>query len=244
MGIFNIQTSLACHGGCAVCYVAAPLKKENVELDYDKAYDFFEKIRPSTILFEGGEVPIQKNAMLFVERVKNFLGPKSLHLLTNGCYSVQRARDLAGMFDDFTVSYMGFSKNVYYHETGLDVDKTKTFCKEVHSAKGKIAFRYICTPITMIEAYDFVQFASSFSDSYAIFADCDINLYAKEPEDIPYWSLVIKRCRVMFKEQLLLSRDVMKDNNFTVKLEPRTADLLGINKQFVDKFKLDHVVFY
>ncbi|WP_285905920.1 hypothetical protein [Pseudodesulfovibrio pelocollis] len=244
LNLLNIQTSLSCHGKCAVCYVSAPLKKENIELDYEKAYNFLEKLNPNVLYYEGGEVPIQKKALEFVAQVKKGIAPQKLHLLTNGCYNTNTAKTLSDMFTDFTVSYMGISKNTYYHETMLDVDVTKNFSVEVHRRTGKIGFRYICTPLTMIEAGDFLDFAAGFKDSHVIYADCDINSYAKEPRAIPYWSQVIRRCQLRFKESLLTNREKLLQFNFKVKFEPRTAGLLGVSKELVDKFKIPNVDFY
>ena len=96
----------------------------------------------------------------------------------------------------------------------------------------------------MIEAGDFLNFVVGLKGSHAIYADCDINLYAKEPSDTPYWSQIIRRCQMRFKEALLSNRGNLLKSNFTIKFEPRTAGLLGVSKEFVDKFEIPNVVFY
>jgi len=245
LGPLNIQTSLMCHGKCAVCYVSAPLKKETVELDYDKALEFLRKLKPTVLFMEGGEVPLQKRALQFVANIKKEINPQVLHLLTNGCYKPEMATRLADLFNRFTVSYMGFSKNVYYHETMLDVDVTNAFTREIHRRVGDIGFRYICTPLSMIEAGDFLNFAVELTKSHVIYADCDINQYVKNPEATPmYWPQVIQRAQMRFKEALLLNRDKLKENNFVVKFEPRTAALLGITEEFVKRLKVPNIQFY
>lgn len=239
----HIQTSLQCHGKCAVCYVAAPLKHENIELHYDQAYAFLEKLAPRCIYIEGGEVPIQKNALAFVRKIKDNFSLDLLHLLTNGCYPAGMATQLADVFTAITISYMGFSKNLYYHETMLDVNTTNAFARIVHEKHGRSFFRYICTPLSIIETSLFLQYATRFQHSYITYADCDLDLYTKASPESLYWPQIIKRCRVQFREMLLRLKDRMIENQATCNLEPRTASLLDIDKQFTERFDLKNVRF-
>jgi hypothetical protein len=240
----HIQTSLKCHGGCAVCYVGAPQKKESIEVDYDNLFRFFQRLRPKAIYFEGGEVPIQPRALDFVAKIREELQPQYIHLLTNGCYEERMAERLVQLFNRMTISFMGVTKNVYFMETKMDVIKTKSFAEAVHASGCTLGFRYICTPLTTPEAHIFLEYFSKFSNSHVIYADCDLSLYIKSPEHPPYWHQVIIRAQQKFRQVLLENRDAIVANSLIVRFEPRTASLLNITQKLVDTFHLRNVLFY
>ena len=95
MKVLYIQASLKCHGKCAVCYVKAPHKKENIEVNYEDAYRVVKVLNPACVCLEGGEIPIIPKAMLFAEKLKSDFDQTKLRLITNGNYGKAKSQKIA-----------------------------------------------------------------------------------------------------------------------------------------------------
>lgn len=237
----HIQTSLLCHGKCAVCYVGAPTRKETIEIDYEAAFNFLSKTNMKQIFLEGGEVPIQKNAMIFAQKIREEINPELLHLLTNGCYNEKTAEKISSIFSNVTISYMAFDKSTYKAETGLDIETTKKFSQIINDCGLATGLRYIITPLSLKECGDFLKFAINFKKPHITIADCDIINYIHTNSYPDYWIQIIRRCVIDFREALLTSRNVIEKNDCTVVIEPRTAALLQIDQKLLDRFGLKRV---
>ena len=237
----HMQTSLQCHGSCAVCYVGAPLKGEKIEVNYDQALSFLSKLAPSELFLEGGEVPIQKNAMEFAEKIKDIIPLKRFHLLTNGCYPTKTAERIASIFESISVSFMAFSNLIYFIETGLDVKITKQFFEYLYNANKCMGARFIVTPLSICDIGNFVDYISNFKNIFVTFADSNLYDFVKNTPHIPYWSQVINRSEFVLKKSLVKNNIKNKNNKNTLWIEPRTARLFSINKHFVNEFSLCNI---
>lgn len=237
----HIQTSLQCHGKCAVCYVGAPTRKETVEVDYDAAFNFLSQTKIKQIFLEGGEVPIQNNAMAFAQKIREEINPELLHLLTNGCYNEKTTEKIISIFSNVTISYMGFDKSTYKAETGLDIEITKKFSRIINDRGIATGLRYIITPLSLKECGEFLKFAINFKKPHITIADCDITNYININSGFNYWNQIVRRSVIDFRESLLTSRNIIEENDCTVIIEPRTAALLQIDQKLLDRFGLKRV---
>lgn len=243
MNTLYFQCSLKCHGSCAVCYVGAPHKREDIEINYDDALIFAEKLSPKTISLEGGEVPILPKAIEFAEKIKTHIPNSSLRLITNGCYNPRKAIHLSRIFDEFTISFMGFSPSIYYAETGLEVEKTKTFSRIAHENNVFLRFRFICTPMTLPDLGLFLEWVTTFKNSRPSIDDCQVAEYLELNCHSSYWTDTIMRCRNLFLKTLVKTKSVMKQNNVIVNIHPKASRTLAFDSKLRDKLQLESVVF-
>lgn len=241
MAQLHVQTSLACNGKCAVCYVNAPLRKQAVEVDFDKVFAFIERLHPVVIQFEGGEIPVQKRSLRFIERVHAAFPDIHLKLLTNGCYPQDMAEILPSLFKSIDVSFMGATPRTYYVETCLDLETTKHFARLVHARGVDLGLRFICTPLTLPEAGEFLHFAMDFAKANIWISECNLGAFIRTPPDIPYWKQIIPRCQVLFREALLKRRPDFTAKACNLWFTPMAAGLLNITPKLLDMFKLTNV---
>lgn len=242
MNVLYIQASLRCHGKCAVCYVSAPHKRESVEVDYGHALRLAKAIQPRGICLEGGEIPIIPKAVEFAKVLKEELPNSLLRLITNGSYPPKVAIKMADIFDEITLSFMGFSESVYYAETSLDFAKTKNFARIAYEKGVLMRFRFICTPLTLPDAGKFIEWASTFDKAIPFVDDCCTTQYINVSHHPNYWVDTISRSREMFIKSLLRARPRFEKNGTKVHLLPKAQKILGFNAKNSEALKLSHVM--
>lgn len=243
MSTLYFQCSLKCHGQCAVCYVGAPHKKEDIEVDYDHALRFAKDMQPKIISLEGGEIPILPKAIEFAKKIKEDMPSTTLRLITNGCYNQRKAVTIASIFDEITISFMGFSPMVYFAETGLNVENTKLFSRIAHESDVFVRFRFICTPMTLPDIGLFLEWATTFKNARPHIDDCQVAEFLELSCHSSYWSDIITRCRELFLKTLVRLNKTMQENNIILNIHPKAAKTLFFNAALRDKLKLNNVVF-
>lgn len=244
METLYIQASLKCHGRCAVCYVEAPHKKEKIEVDYDDAFRFVKLFSPKVLCLEGGEIPIIPKAVEFAKKVKSELPEIKLRMITNGCYRPETSLALSEIFDEVTISFMGFSESIYYAETGLVVAKTRTFARIMHEKGVLIRFRFICTPMTLSDIGNFLEWATTMKGVLIFIDDCQSRTFMDLSNHESYWNDTVGRCRSMFIKSVSNLKQRMEDNNVQIVIHPKARDILNFDQKTRDALKFEKIVIF
>ena len=134
---------------------------------------------------------------------------------------------------------MGFSDAIYYAETGLDADKVQSFVGIVHENGVAVRLRYICTPLTLTDVGNFIDWASSITDSNIFIDDCQTPEYLDLKNNLGYWTDTIGRCRDMFLKSLYKARRRLEENNTTIHVLPKAAQIMNFDAKTCKGLKLD-----
>lgn len=238
-----IVTSMLCNARCAVCYVQAHRATGGQRFDDAACHGFISTVGPRFVQLEGGEVPMQKEAMAFAARLRQSSPQTGLKLITNGNHSLATAKKVSALFRELIViSFMGISESVYAAETCLDAARQRKFVDAVAKSGARYRFRYVITPVSLVDLPAFLGFALRHRPDIIEIAHSNIFQFVRQDTAIPYWNDLVERCRAGFQRALLAGAATLRANGTLLALEPSSRELLRIDADFVAKNGLEDVV--
>jgi pyruvate-formate lyase-activating enzyme len=235
---FNIEFSLACQATCSVCCVDAPMWDQEWDR-YQELSRLIDKVRPKTLIVQGGEVLIQKESMRWLRDVKQRHPEIQLNLVTNGNVPIAWVDKVEELFSVVTVSFVGFQPETYENNMGLRVEHAKTFTEEL-LRRGSVAVapKYLITPTAIHEINPFLKWALDLSPPQVHFFDAQtVQRIGGNTED-PFWKETIERTSRKLRSTLVRRREELQNNPTVIFFEPPVDELLGIDRDFLENHGL------
>lgn len=206
-GIFNmitIEVSSVCQANCLYCFQNDAHRNEKYAF-YDYLLSFLERIEAYWVFFSGGEILIQKEAMNFMRMYRASNPNAWIHLKSNGNAGEAEAKFVSEVCNSIMVSFNGFSSSSYRTIMGLNIEKTKRFCKIIkENRKTNLGVKLLNSPISISETPEFLEWAFSITPkciavqnafNYAIDASgksTKLESTLPERDCSPYWENVYK----------------------------------------------------
>lgn len=211
----DIELSLVCNSKCAMCIAHSP---EYTDIFGNKKYEYFDELmrvidtlRPKELVFQGGEIFIQKEAFSFIATIRDRFPEIKIHVLTNGNIKSSVLEKNIDLFDHYYVTLYGFQAATYEVMTGLQLNKSKRFIEKLSDYGKSFSVNYLCTPINVHESPLFLEWAVKLPALYIHLVDASVERYisydykSKDVElDFPeygagaelmsrYWHRILKR---------------------------------------------------
>lgn len=244
--VLNIETSMLCQGACACCAAHAPWKTDVRPYEYfQELGNFIVKNGIKSILVQGGEVFVQEDAVQFLEDLKRKVPDLCINIITNGCFSVDKAQRFASLFS-FTntwISFMGAQRETYERVMGLDMDKTLAFIRELIVLGKKPGLSFAVIPITMHEVTAFFEMAIELGVTKVRLNDGYWRQYTTITED-HFWDKIAQRSAKKFQKYLIRERTRLLELNFKIYMHTGLIDTYEIDPAFLKENGLDQIVFF
>ena len=157
----HIEFSNECQAHC-VCCKQHKEKMQNEDEHLSKIYQFIEKFQPKNITVIGGEVLIQKKSLEWLKMVKKNYPEISFDIVTNLCVKEEILKEAVQIFDDITVSILGFNSVSYKKIMGLNFDTTINNINYILSNTNiKLRPKFLMMPTNVYEIAPFLEWALS-----------------------------------------------------------------------------------
>lgn len=242
-----------CQADCTYCY-------EKSYTDYNKPFkytkeleNFINKIKCKQIVAFGGELLCQKNILDMFKRIKSINPNILIDVPTNGNFDLQILDKIENVFNDFEISFSGFSESTYKTIMNLDLNKTKNFVLQLDKRKiNSYILKMLLSPICIAEMNVFLKWALSLNPSHIVFHIADVY---KQPyqcltteqwegdsfsgKNELYWEPLLERIRSEFEQIIIKNKDKIIEKNINIVLPNKVIYLLHISDDFWQKNGLE-----
>jgi MoaA/NifB/PqqE/SkfB family radical SAM enzyme len=240
MDRFNLELSLICQGKCAVCSTGVPWSPQRPYAYYDAVEKLIEQLQPKRINVQGGEVLIQEDSIVWVEKIKKKYPKTYFTIVTNGNVGLTMIEKVEQLFSAVDVSFMAFQPETYERIMGMDVSKTLQFAQELaHRKKTCLSVRYVATPISIHELCLFLQWAINIRPSFIIANDCYIPQYINVRTSDNFWERIFLRSKEKVKSVLMLNKEAIINNQISIELSEHVLHILSLDVEW-EKFLNEH----
>jgi hypothetical protein len=226
-----------------MCIVDAPGWKGSYDY-YQDLELLIENITPKELFVQGGEILIQKKALSWLRSIRQKYPGMLISLGTNGNVSDAVILEIEGVFDRFSISFVGFQEETYKKIMGIDIQQTFNFVDSLLRHKScQVQLKYLITPVNLHETGLFLKWALSMSPERIFIADAATVSYINLNTRDEYWLKIIELVGTDIREAIVSAKDKILTDNIVIALEERVRSTFGIDKQFADAHGLSrHVV--
>lgn len=243
LNYIHYETSNVCQASCVCC----PQNKEPMTNEREllgRINMLIEHYKPKNITAIGGEILVQEEAfqMLF-DLHKKFPNMK-IHTITNLCVGEERIKKAEEIFDEMTVSMLGFTPLTYKNEMGLDFDKVmKNFEYLYQNKKVELRPKYLAMPTNLFEIVPFFKWAISL-DLNKIYLH-NIHEFARVANlEDKYWTKTFAKVEKDMKNIFEENREkIIQKGSHYISIHPILSEKLNINQEYIDKNGFDKTVF-
>lgn len=146
LNYIHYETSNLCQANCVCC----PQNKElitNEKEHLDKIKMLIDYFKPKNIAAIGGEILVQDYAFNMLFDLKKQYPDMKIHTISNLCVGKKRLKEAEEIFDEITVSMLGFTSDTYKNEMSLDFNTVKeNFEYLFNNKKVKLRPKYLAMP--------------------------------------------------------------------------------------------------
>lgn len=231
----HLMFSHKCQARCVCCWQ----EKEEMlreEEHLEKISEFIERYKPKFITVLGGEVLIQPKTLDWIENVKIKHPEISFDIVTNLCVGIDTIKRIEKIFDDMTISILGFTPNTYKNIMGLDFDTTiKNFNYLQNNTNIKLRPKYLTMPTNIYELPLFFEWALN-QRSEKIYLHNIAEFYAVCNIGESFWQKTLntveddmKKLFDIYKEQI-----IAKNKHF-ISFHSPLAKMLKIDEKYIEE---------
>lgn len=245
VNVMNLEMSLACQAQCAMCCVNAP--------EWNGSYDYYtqlkkliEDIKPKEILVQGGEILIQKDAMLWLFKIKEMFPELLMSIGTNGNVDVKLAHDVEQLFYRMVITIPGFQPETYRRVVGLPVERVKGFAERMCQGKStSVTLKYLTSPISIHETNLFLAWARELLPVQMQIVDATSSRYITMGAKYLYWEKIFERTgKNVRKELKKIGQDEHNNDETIIYIDSGNRNRNSITPKFVKENKLEDTVYY
>jgi MoaA/NifB/PqqE/SkfB family radical SAM enzyme len=239
----NLELSLVCQAECAMCCVGAPDWKGK----YDRYAELTQLVRsqkPDSIVVQGGEVLIQPRSLDWLRQIKREFPQTRLQVVTNGNLDVAMVPALAGLFDAYVISFVGFQPATYRAIMGLDIDKTLAFTRAlIEQRQSEVTLKFLITALTLHEIAPFLAAAVELRPNKLLVAESNVASYVVTNTPDRFWRKIVARSAAAVRRALCSSKQTLDRHDMKVCFESAAARLLDLDARFLEENGLGARVF-
>ncbi|MBQ8848646.1 MAG: radical SAM protein [Candidatus Gastranaerophilales bacterium] len=237
----HIEFSNECQAKC-ICCNQQKEKMENEDIHLQKLDELIKNYKPKYITVIGGEVLIQKKSLDWIEKIKNKYPDISFDIVTNLCVGENTIKRAIKIFDDITVSILGFSQNTYNRIMGLDFDKTiKNVEYILANSNVKIRPKYLLMPTNMYEIGSFLKWALKLNTQKIYLHNIREFRQCCNLEDA-YWNNTFNQIETELKEILIQNKDlIISKNRHFISIHDILAEKTNMNT-FIQEQGFENII--
>lgn len=234
-GIITFELSSACNANCSYCFQNDENKGEAYKY-YTELYDFINMANIDKVIFSGGEILTQKEAILFIEKLKQEKPSTWIHLKSNGFHSASKAGLVNSIFDSINVTLNGFSTATCKTIMKADFLTIKTFCETLANGKKvSVGLKYLCSPANIIELPDFLRWCCDLELDRVIVPTARV--YNAKPDLYDEWNdSSFSGINMAFWREILLrvgsdckdSIETLQRKKISFRIDKELSNLLGL----------------
>lgn len=243
LNYIHYETSNVCQASCVCCpQDKTPMENEAALLN--RINMLIEHYEPKNITAIGGEILVQNEAFEMLFNLHKKFPDMKIHTITNLCVGEDRLKKAEEIFDEMTVSMLGFTPLTYKNEMGLDFDKVmNNFMYLYENKKVELRPKYLAMPTNLFEIIPFFKWALSL-DLNKIYLH-NIHEFASVANlDKRYWintfAKVEKELKKLFEENK--EKIISKDSHY-ISIHPILSEKLHLNQEYISKNGFDKTVF-
>ena len=230
----HIMFSHECQASCVCCHQQKekmPREEEHLNL----LLEVIKRYRPKFITVLGGEVLIQPKTLDWVEYVKNQYPEISFDIITNLCVGEKTIQRAAKIFDDITISILGFSPLTYKEIMGLDFELTmRNFNYLQNNTDIKLRPKYLAMPTNLYELPAFFNWALN-QKSEKIYLHSVFELAECCNLNHPFWKKTFSQIESKLKTILIDNKEkIISQNRHYISIRDLLAKLLNINEEYIN----------
>ncbi|MGN1125200.1 MAG: radical SAM protein [Candidatus Gastranaerophilaceae bacterium] len=243
LNYIHYETSNACQASCVCC----PQNKEPMQNEHallERINMLIEHYKPKNITAIGGELLIQNEAFQMLFELHKKFPEMKIHTITNLCVGEERIKKAEEIFDEMTVSMLGFTPLTYKNEMGLDFDKVmKNFMYLHNNKKVELRPKYLAMPTNLFEIIPFFNWALSL-DVEKIYLHNIHEFRQVANLDTIYWKRTFTKLEKQIKEILETNKEyiIAKDRHF-ISMHQILADSIHIDNKYLVDNGFDKTIF-
>lgn len=228
-GQLNLELSLHCQADCAMCCVFAPSFRGGYDL-----YDHLERLAlacsPREMLFQGGEVLVQKRSLRFIERLRERLPDTRFRLTTNASVVLDLAETIERLFDDVNISVVGFQPETYRAIMGIDIRPMRRMARRLcRGGRTRVHLKFMATPNNIHELPLFLRWAARLSPNAISSDGIHIAKYVVRNTFDSYWAKIFERTGKEVRRFLDDHGREIAKRGVHLFFEPEVRELLGLD---------------
>ena len=155
-----------------------------------------------------------------------------IHTITNLCVGEERIKKAEEIFDEMTVSMLGFTPLTYKNEMGLDLEKVmKNFMYLYENKKVELRPKYLAMPTNL---FDLNKIYLHNIHEFAKVANLDDKYWVKT------FSKLEKEMKELFEEN---KEKIIAKSSHYISIHPILSEKLHINQEYINENGFDKTVF-
>ena len=243
LNYIHYETSNVCQASCVCCpQNKAPMENESALLQ--RINMLIEHYQPKNVTAIGGEILVQNEAFEMLFDLHKKYPNMKIHTITNLCVGEERIKKAEEIFDEMTVSMLGFTPLTYKNEMGLDLEKVmKNFMYLYENKKVELRPKYLAMPTNLFEIVPFFKWALSL-DLNKIYLH-NIHEFAKDANlDDKYWVKTFAKLEKKMKELFEENKEkIIAKSSHYISIHPILSENLHINQEYINENGFDKTVF-
>lgn len=243
LNYIHYETSNVCQASC-VCCPQNKFPMENEQKLLERINMLIEHYKPKNITAIGGEILVQNEAFNMLFDLHEKFPEMKIHTITNLCVGMERIKEAEKIFDEMTVSMLGFTPLTYKNEMGLDFNKVMSNFIYLYENK-KVALRpkYLAMPTNLFEIIPFFNWALSL-DLDKIYLH-NIHEFAQVANlENRYWTKTFAKVEKEMKKLFEENREkIIKKGSHYISIHPILSEYLHINQKYINDNGFDKTVF-
>lgn len=239
----HYETSNVCQADCVCC----PQTKEKLDNEkelLDRINMLIEHYRPKNITAIGGEILVQNYAFKMLFDLHKKYPDIKIHTISNLSVNEKRLKEAEEIFDEITVSILGFNPTTYKNEMGLDFDIVmRNFEYLYKNKKVKLRPKFLAMPTNLFDLIDFFDWAIKL-DIDKIYLH-NIHEFEKVANlDNKYWLRTFKKLEKQMKKIFDNNKELLQSKNrHFISIHPILANMIHIDSDYIKQNGFDKTVF-
>jgi hypothetical protein len=166
--------------------------------------------------------------------------------VSNGNAGLGMVETFEEIFDSSIFSFVGFQPMTYKRIMGLNFEKTVRFVEEIIKRRNvRASIKLLCTPNNIHEIPLFLEWGFRNKPYSILLAEmANFECYINKDTPDSYWDKIINRTGDEIKALLIKSRDLLEENQLTIKISSFLRDAFSIDDIFANKYRLSTLVPY
>src|SRR5574344_163957 len=243
LNYIHYETSNVCQASCICCPQnkdKLPREKEHLE----KLREIIEHFKPKNITAIGGEILVQEEAFKMLFELHEKYPSMKIHTISNLSVGEKRLKEAEEIFDEITVSFLGFNPVTYKNEMGLNFDVVmKNFEYLYQNKKVNLRPKFLAMPTNLFEIAEFFKWAITLDvDKVYLHNIHEFETVANLKNE--YWiktfNRLEKKLKSIFEENKTL---IQNKNRHFISIHPILAEMTHINSDYIEKNGFEKTVF-
>ena len=239
----HYETSNLCQASCVCC----PQSKEKLENEkelLDRIKMLIDYYKPKNITAIGGEILVQNYAFNMLFDLHKKYPDMKIHTISNLSVGEKRLKEAEEIFDEITVSILGFNPTTYKNEMGLDFDVVMRNFEYLYNNKQvKLRPKFLAMPTNLFDIVDFFNWAIKL-DVDKIYLHNIHEFKAVANLGQPYWLKTFAKLEKQIKQILEENKEhIQSKNRHFISIHPILSEMLNIDSGYITRNGFNKTVF-